>query len=93
MLGFLNPKIVITPSFWMVVGIVVTSSGVVGGIILKVITMGFISREKAFKEFQSKEMCKEKSGNLEKQLKGLKDYMCGRFDTIDIDIKSLLSKK
>ena len=93
MFGFINPKIVVQPSVWWIIGGIITGSGITIGVVLKVITMGFISRKDAIDTFQDKEMCDEKSGNLEDKSKELKDYMCGRFDTIETDIKTLLTKK
>ncbi len=89
MLAFLDPKVIVQPSVWWIAGGIITGSGIVVGVVAKIVTRNFITWKEGKKEFRSKEVCDVTVGNMEEKIDNLHD------DVKDIgkDIKEILRGK
>ena len=83
MLSFLNPKIVIQPSVWWIIGIVITGSGVVFGGIVKIVIRNFTTWKAIRKEFQTIKASDDKDEAQNKRIDDLRNDMNSRFDGMD----------
>ncbi len=79
MFGFINPKIVIQPNVWLIVGGIVTGTGVVLGVVVNIVTRNFITWKEGKKEFASKEISEKENKNLS-----------GKVDLLDTNINRRL---
>ena len=90
-LAFFDAKVSIQPSVYWIGGTVV--AGAVTGavtLVLKIVkcVKNHIGRIESFKIFQSRNMCEEKSTNIEEKISTMGDSINLRLD----DIKSLIQK-